>query len=142
MRVILIIMADVLVLVTALLAVHEYHGLRRYESFVVPFTDRLISEGAIAADRREAVLREDRIGHIVGIVLSCAVWIMLSAFFAGLSGFVLFPVAAALLLAALKPEPGDTPENRSQFYNAHKKDIDAMKYSSLTSNDSAGEAEQ
>ena len=142
MKVLLIIMADALVLFTALLAVHEYHGLRRYESFVVPFTDRLVAGGAIAADRREAVLREDRVGHIVGIVLSCAVWIMLSAFFAGLSGFVLFPVAAALLLAALKPEPGDTPENRTQFYNAHKKDIDAMKYSALVSNDSPQEADQ
>ncbi|MDO4867578.1 MAG: hypothetical protein Q4C10_13645 [Clostridia bacterium] len=142
MRVVLIIMADVLVLVTALLAVHEYHGFKRYGTFVVPFTDRLVAGGAIAADRREAVLREDRIGHIVGIVLCCAVWIMLSAFFAGLSGFVLFPVAAALLLAALKPEPGDTPENRAQYYNAHKRDIDAMKYSALTADDSVREADQ
>ena len=142
MRVILVIMADVLVLVTALLAVHEYHGFKRYGTFVVPFTDRLVAGGAIAADRREAVLREDRVGHIVGIVLSCAVWIMLSAVFAGLSGFVLFPVAAALLLAALKPEPGDTPENRTQFYNAHKKDIDAMKYSALMSGDDTQAADQ
>ena len=47
MRVVLIIMADFMALVAALLAVNEYHALRRRASFTIPFTDTLIARGAI-----------------------------------------------------------------------------------------------
>lgn len=120
MRVALIIMADILALVAALLAVNEYHALKRRESFTVPFTDKLIAWGALAADKRERILREEQIVHLVGIALSVAVWLMLSAFFAGVSGFIAFPVGVAALLALLRPELGETDETRGQYYRSHK----------------------
>lgn len=138
MRIALIVMADVMVLVVALLAVTEYRALRRYSSFTVPFTDRLIACGAMAASARERVLREDRTAHIVGIALCVAVWLMLTVFFAGVSAALTFPVGAALLLAALKAEDGETPENREQYYRAHKKDIDDVKYHACVAQSEAG----
>ena len=103
MRVMLIIMADIMALVAALLAVNEYHALRRRATFTIPFTDKLIARGVIAPGRREHILREDLIVHWVGIGLSVAVWLMLSAFFAGVSGYIVFPAAAAALLFLIRP---------------------------------------
>ena len=131
MRIALIIMADIMILVTALLAVHEFGSLRRYDSFVVPFTDKLIAHGAVAPDRRERILREDRISHIIGLILCAVVWLMLSRFFAGLSGYLAFPIGFAALSLALRPENGETKETRAQYYNAHKSDIDPIKYSAI-----------
>lgn len=128
MRIALIVMADVLALVVALLAVNEYHGLKRRKSFTVPFTDRLIACGAIDPSRREHILRRDLVIHGVGIALCVGVWIMLTVFFAGISGAVAFPVGVVALLAALKPEMGETDETRRQYYSAHREDIDDIKY--------------
>ena len=128
MRTVLVIMADVLALVVALLAVNEYHGLKRFERFTVPFTDRLIAWGAIRAEDRERVLREDRVMHIIGIALCVAVWVMLSAFFAGMSGWIAFPAGVTALLVLMRPGSEENAENREQYYRAHKKDIDPMKY--------------
>ena len=69
-------------------AVNEYHGLRRHKSFTEPFTDRLIACGAIDPARREHILKSDAIIHGVGIALCAGVWIMLTAFFAGISSFM------------------------------------------------------
>lgn len=128
MRILLIIMADVLVAVTALLAVNEYHGIKRRDTFTVPFTDKLIACGAVAPEKRASILKADAAAHAVGIGLCAAVWIMLSAFFAGISGWIVFPVVAAGLLVALRPELGETEETRRQYYNAHKDDIDDIRY--------------
>ena len=128
MRIALIVMADVLVLVVALLAVNEYHGLKRRKSFTEPFTDRLIACGAIDPARREHILKSDAVIHGVGIALCVGVWIMLTAFFAGISGALAFPIGVALLLMRLQPEMGETDETRKQFYNAHRDDINDIKY--------------
>lgn len=128
MRVVLIIMADFLALVAALLAVNEYHALRRRASFTIPFTDRLIALGVISPGRREPILREDLVVHWVGIGLSVAVWLMLSAFFAGVSGYIVFPAAVAVLLFLIRPELEESDETRGQYYRAHKIDIDPLKY--------------
>ena len=128
MRVVLVIMADMMALVAALLAVNEYHAFRRRDSFTVPFTDKLIACGAIDPQRREPILREDMIVHLVGIGLSVAVWLMLSAFIAGVSGFIVFPAGVAALLFLIRPELGETDETRGQYYRAHKGDIDPRKY--------------
>ena len=37
-------------------------------------------------------------------------------------------VGAAVLLALLKPENGETEENRNQYYRLHREDIDDVKY--------------
>ena len=128
MRTVLIVMADLLILLAALLAVNEYRGLRRYTSFVVPHTDRLIACGAVDPARREAILRADRLGHIIGAALCVILWVMLSAFFAGMSGVIAFPVGAVAALLLVREEPGDTRENRDRYYSAHKEDIDPVRY--------------
>ena len=128
MRTVLTIMADILVLVVALLAVTEYHALRRYDSFTVPFTDRLIACGAIPAEHRARILREDRAMHLIGIALCVAVWAMLSAFFAGVSGWIAFPVGVAALLVIVRPGLEESDENREQYFRTHRRDIDPVKY--------------
>ena len=128
MRIALMVMADIMVLVLALLAVTEYHALRRYATFTVPFTDRLIACGAVKPENRERILKEDRVLHIVGILLSVAVWIMLCRFFAGRSGLILFPVGVAALLLLLRPGTAEDDENREQYYRAHRRYIDDLKY--------------
>jgi hypothetical protein len=128
MRIALTVMADIMVLVLALLAVTEYHALRRYATFTVPFTDRLIACGAVKPENRERILKEDRVLHVVGILLSVAVWIMLCRFFAGRSGLILFPVGVAALLLLLRPGTAEDDENREQYYRAHRRYIDDLKY--------------
>ena len=61
MRIFIAIIADIFIAIIALFAASEYFGIRRYNSFTVPYTDKLISLGVIEADKRETVLREDRI---------------------------------------------------------------------------------
>ena len=128
MRTVLIVMADAMVLLVALLAVTEFHALKRYTTFTVPFTDRLIACGAVRPEHRERILREDRVSHMIGMVLCAAVWIMLSAFFAGLSGWVLFPAGVGALLALLRPGMEENDENREQYRRLHRKYIDETKY--------------
>ena len=128
MRIVLIIMADIMAMGVALLAVNEYHALKRRDSFTVPFTDKLIAWGAIEPQRRESILREDGIAHWVGIGLSVAVWLMLSRFIAGITGYLAFPVAVAAFMGLLRPEMEETDETRGQYYRAHRNDIDARKY--------------
>ena len=128
MRIALTVMADIMVLVVALLAVTEFHALRRFSTFTVPFTDRLIACGAIQSENRERILKEDRVIHIVGMLLPVAIWLMLCRFFAGVSGLILFPVGVAVLLALLRPGMGEDRENREQYYRAHRKYIDDIKY--------------
>ena len=128
MRIALVVMADIMVLLAALLAVTEVHALRRYSTFTVPFTDRLIASGAIARENRQRVLREDCILHAVGIALPVVIWVMLSLFFAGRSGAILFPVGVVALLLLLRPGREENGENREQYYRSHKKYLDDRKY--------------
>lgn len=128
MRTALVVMADILVLVVALLAVTEFHALRRFNTFTVPFTDRLIACEAIQPVNRQRVLREDRVVHAVGIALPVVIWLMLSKFFAGVSGLIAFPVGVIALLALLRPGMGEDAENREQYYRVHRKYIDDIRY--------------
>ena len=128
MRIMLIILANVFVVIVSVLGVNEYFGLKRYGSFVVPFTDKMIGMGVIAAENRARVLKEDRITHIVGIGLSMVVWGMLTFFIAGISAVPVFVVAAAGQMVALKPDMTETAATRGQYFNAHKNHMDTMKY--------------
>ena len=134
MRIVLIVMADLMVALLALLAVTEYHALKRRATFTEPFTDRLIACGAVQPEHRAAILREDRVIHMIGLCLSIAIWIMLSAFFAGISGWALFPIVAAALLVLLRPDMEENNENREQYYRLHRKYIDDMKYHDYLAN--------
>ena len=53
---------------------------------------------------------------------------MLCRFFAGVSGVILFPAGVAALLVLLRPGMGEDRENREQYYRAHRKYIDDIKY--------------
>ena len=134
MRIVLIVMADLMVALLALLAVTEYHALKRRATFTEPFTDRLIACGAVQPEHRAAIRREDRVIHMIGLGLSIAIWIMLSAFFAGISGWALFPIVAAALLVLLRPDMEENNENREQYYRLHRKYIDDMKYHDYLAN--------
>ena len=128
MRTALTVMADIMVLVVALLAVTEYQALRRFSTFTAPFTDRLIACGAIQAENRGRILNEDRVLHIVGILIPVVIWLMLCKFFAGVTGLILFPVGVAALLVLLRPGMGEDNENREQYYRAHGTYIDDIRY--------------
>lgn len=134
MRIVLIVMADLMVALMALLAVTECHALKRRATFTKPFTDRLIACGAVQPEHRTAILREDRVIHMIGLGLSIAIWIMLSAFFSGISGWALFPIVAAALLVLLRPDMEENNENREQYYRLHRKYIDDMKYHDYLAN--------
>ena len=128
MRIMLIILANVFVVIVSVLGVNEYFGLKRYNSFVVPFTDKMIGMGVIAAENRDRLLREDRVTHIVGVALSLAVWVMLAFFIAGISAIPVFVAASAGQMIVLKPDMTETAATRGQYFNAHKNQMDAMKY--------------
>ena len=134
MRIVLIVMADLMVALMALLAVTEYHALKRRATFTEPFTDRLIACGAVQPEHRAAILREDRVIHMIGLGLSIAIWIMLSAFFAGISGWVVFPIGVAALFVLLRPDMEENDENREQYTRLHRKYIDDMKYHDFLAN--------
>lgn len=128
MRVVLIVMANVFVAVVSVLGVNEFFGLRRYASFTAPFTDKMVGLGVIAAEDRDRLLREDRMTHLVGIVLSLAAWAMLGMFIAGVSAVPVFLVVSAVQLVALKPDMEETSATRAQYYSSHKSRMDALKY--------------
>lgn len=128
MRILLIVMANVFVVVASVLGVNEYFSLRRYASFIVPFTDKMIKMGIIPSGEREKLLREDRITHIVGIALSLLLSAMLGLFIAGISAAPVFGIATIAQLAVLKPDMTETATTRAQYYSAHKGVMDALKY--------------
>lgn len=128
MRIVLIVMANVFVVIVSVLGVNEYFGLRRYRSFVMPFTDRMVEAGVVSPGDRDRLLREDRTVHAVGVVLSLMIWVMLWRFIAGISAVPVFAVATAIQLVALKPDMTETTATRSQYFNAHKSMMDAVKY--------------
>lgn len=128
MRIVLIVMANVFVVVVSILGVNEFFGLRRYASFTAPFTDKMVGRGVIAPEDRDRLLKEDRITHVVGILLSLAAWAMLGRFIAGVSAVPVFLAASAVQLVVLKPDMEETSVTRAQYYNAHKSRMDALKY--------------
>lgn len=128
MRILLTIMANIMVAVVSIMTVHEYHALKRYASFTMPFTDKMISLGVIDASRRDSLLKEEKIGHYIGIILSVIVWLMLARFMAGVSAIAVFVIAVAAQIIFLKPELTETESTRNQYFSAHKKDMNELKY--------------
>lgn len=128
MRIVLMIMADVMALVAAVIAVNEYHGLKRYASFTVPFTEKMAHLGVIDPAKKESILREEKILHVVGIALCALISLLLAKIFAGVSAVIVFTAGAAVQLFALKPEMEESARNRSRYFDAHKKDMNAVAY--------------
>lgn len=128
MRIILMIMADIFVAVTAVIAAYEFFGLKRYDSFTVPYTDKMISLGIIEADHREALLKKEKFDHILGIALATLCAFMLSRFIAKWSGAIVYIVVFAALSFLLHPDMTETPATRSGYFKAHRNEMDIRKY--------------
>jgi len=128
MRIAMIVMANILVAVVTVMGVNEYFGLKRFDSFTVPFTDKMVRLKVIDAKRRDGLLKEEKINHYIGMLLSVAVCAMLGGFMAGIAAAPVFVVSVAVQLAVLKPELNETESNRSRYFNTHKRDMDALKY--------------
>lgn len=128
MRILLTVMANIMVGIVSIMTIHEYHALKRYTSFTVPFTNKMVSLGIIDASRCDKLLKEEKISHYVGIFLSIIVWLMLAKFMAGISAIAVFVIAVIIQLIFLKPELAETTSTRNQYFNNHKKDINELKY--------------
>ena len=128
MRTAIIVLANLFVAVVAVLAVNEFFALKRYKSFTVPFTDKLVRRGVVKAADRDRVLREDRILHIVGVALSVVMWILLALFIAGIAAVPVFLVVAGGLIFSLRPDMTETPATRSGYERAHREYMDVVKY--------------
>lgn len=128
MRIVLMIMADILALVAAVIAINEYHGLKRYASFTVPFTEKMARLGVIDPEKKESILREEKIIHVMGIALCVLMSLLLAKIFAGVSAVIVFAAGAAVQLFAVKPEMEESARNRSRYFDAHRKDMNAIAY--------------
>lgn len=128
MRAMIVVLANLFVAVVAVLAVNECFALRRYRSFAVPFTDKLVTRGIVKAADRDRVLKEEKTLHAVGLGLALAMWALLGLFIAGIAAVPVFAVVAGGLALASRPEGGETPANRAAYERAHRKDMDVVKY--------------
>lgn len=128
MRIMLIILADIFVAVTAVIGANEFFCLKRYESFTVPYTDKMISLGIIEADKRSSLLNEEKYSHYIGIALTFLCAGMLSKFIAQLSGIIVFIAVFAGLLIFLHPDMKETAATRSGYFRSHRTIMDIRKY--------------
>lgn len=128
MRIMLIIMADIFVLITAIVAVYEFYGLKRYNSFTVPYTDKMISLGIIDPEKRDSLLLEEKLGHYIGIALATVCAGMLSVFIAKFSGAIVYIAAFAGLMLYLHPEMNETTATRNGYFKSHRAIMDIRKY--------------
>lgn len=131
MRIIIQIIADLLIAAIALFAAGEYFGLRRYRSFTVPYTDKLISLGVIPADQRSAVLQEDRVNHIVGLVISTLVCALMTRFLAWPTGAIAFVAAFAAACIFTHPDMEETAATREGYFRLHKAHIPPQRYAAM-----------
>ena len=128
MRIIIQVVTDVLIAVIALFAAGEFFGLRRYRSFTVPYTDKLISLGLIEPEKRDAVLREDRMNHLVVIAISVLACILMARFLAWPTGLIVFAVVLAASLIFTHPDMTETEATRDAYFRAHKASIHPQRY--------------
>ena len=70
MRILIAIVTDLFIAGICLFAAGEIFGLKRYNSFTVPYTDKMISLGIIDPEKRSAILRQNRTNHLTGIAIS------------------------------------------------------------------------
>ena len=131
MRILIQIVADLLIAVIALFAAGEFFGLRRFRSFTVPYTDKLISLGVIPADQREAVLREDRLNHGAGLAISVLVCAMMARFLAWPTGVAAFALAFAAACLFTHPDLEETPATREGYFRLHKARIHPQRYAAM-----------
>ena len=128
MRILIAIVSDILIAVISLFAASEIFGLKRYSSFTVPYTDKLISLGIIEADKRESILREDRSSHVIGIGIAVLVCVLMARFLAWPTGLIVFAVVLAASLIFTHPDMTETEATRDAYFRAHKASIHTQRY--------------
>ena len=131
MRILIAIVADVFIAGISLFTVSEIFGLKRYNSFTVPYTDKMISLGIIEPDKRDAVLREDRMSHLIGIVISVLACILMARFLAWPTGLVVFIVALAASFLFTHPDMTETEATREGYFRMHKASMHPQRYAAL-----------
>ena len=131
MRILIAVVADLFIAGISLFAAGEIFGLKRYNSFTVPYTDKMISLGIIEPDRRDFVLREDRMNHLAGIAISVLVCILMARFLAWPSGLIVFAVALAASLLLTHPDMTETEATREGYFRMHKSSIHPQRYAAL-----------
>ena len=131
MRIFIAIIADIFIAIIALFAASEYFGIRRYNSFTVPYTDKLISLGVIEADKRETVLREDRISHLTGVGIAALVCVLMARFLAWPTGLVVFVAAFAAACIFTHPDMTETDATREGYFRMHKESMDPRRYAEM-----------
>lgn len=131
MRILIAIVADIFIAGISLFAAGEIFGLRRYNSFTVPYTDKMISLGIIEPDKRAFVLREDRMNHLVGIAISVLACILMARFLAWPSGLIVFVLALAASLLLTHPDMTETEATREGYFRMHKSSIHPQRYAAF-----------
>ena len=131
MRILIAIVADVFIAGISLFTVSEIFGLKRYNSFTVPYTDKMISLGIIEPDKRDAVLREDRMNHLAGIAISVLACILMARFLAWPSGLIVFVLALAASFLLTHPDMSETEATREGYFRMHKSSMHPQRYAAF-----------
>ena len=142
MRILIAVVADIFIAGISLFAAGEILGLKRYNSFTVPYTDKMISLGIIEPDKRDAVLREDRMSHLIGIVISVLACILMARFLAWPTGLVVFVVALAASLLFTHPDMTETEDTREGYFRMHKASMHPQCYAALVQSMKKDEAQE
>ena len=131
MRILIVVVADIFIAGISLFTASEIFGLRRYNSFTVPYTDKMISLGIIEADKRDFVLREDRMNHLAGIAISVLVCVLMARFLAWPSGLIVFFLALAASFLFTHPDMTETEATREGYFRMHKASIHPQRYAAF-----------
>ena len=131
MRILIVVVADIFIAGISLFTTSEIFGLKRYNSFTVPYTDKMISLGIIEADKRDSVLREDRMNHLAGIAISVLVCVLMARFLAWPSGLIVFFLALAASFLFTHPDMTETEATREGYFRMHKSSIHPQRYAAM-----------
>jgi hypothetical protein len=139
MRIAIIIAVDIMIIAIALFTASEIFALKRFKTFTVPYTEKLISLKILRKEDRESVLREDRISHMVGMGISSVACIMMSCFLSGISGILVFAATIAAALFLIHADMEESPATREGYFRMHKTKMNPQRYAEFLANIEKGE---
>ena len=97
----------------------------------MPYTDKMISLGIIEPDKRDSVLREERMNHLAGIAISVLACILMARFLAWPSGLIVFVLALAASFLFTHPDMTETEATREGYFRMHKASIHPQRYAAF-----------
>ena len=112
----------------SLVTCNELFELRRYHTFTVPYTDKLIKAKLLPKGKRDDLLKEARIGNIVGVILSGITAVLTGWFMARPYGPLVFVLVVLGVQVFVHPDMTETPATRARYYEHHKGEMDLLKY--------------